>query len=203
MKARVRPLVLSLIVAMALGTTTGCIRLPSPLGPEGAGAPLTAPADPSSPAPLPDASASPDAGDEWGDAFAERDRFFEEQQLPLDGTPLVAVTPEQKEFIAQQKAYVEEQGATWTAQEESLSLALAADACETAILNAHAIDADLLRTHVATSPLFAQLVPADLQGGDRTSAEAPIASVMVFGTTFLCPDDGDAWIEAYIEVYGG
>lgn len=203
MKARLRPLVLTLVVATALGTTTGCIRLPSPLGPQGADAPLTAPGEPSSSAPFPDDSATPDAGDDLGGAFAERERFFQEQQLPLDGTPLVAVTPAQKEFIAEQKAYVEEQGATWTAEEESLSLALAADACETAILNYHEIDADLLRTHVATSPLFANLVPADLQGQDRTNAEAPIASVMVFGTTFLCPDDGDAWISAYTEVYGG
>lgn len=203
MKARVRPLVLTLLIATALGTTTGCIRLPSPLGPEGFDAPLTAPDEPSSPAPLPEESADPDTGDDLGGAFAERDRFFEEQQLPLDGTPLVAVTPAQKDFIAQQKAYVEEQGATWTAQEDSLSLALAADACETAILNFHEVNADLLRTHVATSPLFAQLVPADLQGDDRTFAESPIASVMVFGTTFLCPDDGDAWVDAYTEVYGG
>ncbi|MFS0793863.1 hypothetical protein [Microbacterium sp. 1P10AE] len=203
MKARLRPLVLTLIVATALGTTTGCLRLPSPLGPDGMSAPLTAPGESTDPTPFPGESASPDAGDDVGDAFAEREKFFEEQQLPLDGTPLVAVTPEQKEFIAEQKAYVEEQGVAWTAEDESLSLALAADACETAILNNHAIDADLLRTHVATSPLFAQLVPADLQGDDRTYAEAPIASVMVFGATFLCPDDGDAWISAYTEVYGG
>lgn len=203
MKARLRPLVLTLLVATALSTTTGCIRLPSPLGPDGMNAPLTAPEESAAPAPLPDDSATPGAGDDFGDAFAEREKFFQEQQLPLDGTPLTAVTPAQQEFIAQQKAYVEEQGVEWTAQDESLSLALAADACETAILNNHEIDADLLRTHVATSPLFAQLVPADLQGDDRTSAEAPIASVMVFGATFLCPDDGDAWISAYTEVYGG
>lgn len=203
MKARLRPLVLTLLVATALGTTTGCIRLPSPLGPDGMTAPLTAPGESSAPTPFPGDAASPGAGDDLGDVFAEREKFFEEQQLPLDGTPLVAVTAAQKEFIAQQKAYVEEQGVAWTAQDESLSLALAADACETAILNDHAIDADLLRTHVATSPLFAQLVPADLQGDDRTSAEAPIASVMVFGATFLCPDDGDDWIAAYTDVYGG
>lgn len=203
MKARVRPLVLTLIVATALSTTTGCIRLPSPLGPHGPDAPLTAPGEPSAQPPLPEESGDPAPGDDVEDAFAERERFFEEQQLPLDGTPLTAVTPAQKEFIAQQKAYVEEQGATWTDQEESLSLALAADACETAILNHHDIDSDLLRSHVATSPLFAQLLPADLQGDDRTFAESPIASVMVFGTTFLCPDDGDAWIAAYTEVYGG
>ena len=202
MKARLRPLVLSLIVATALGTTTGCIRLPSPLGPDGFDAPLTAPGESPDPSPFPDDSATPEPGDEFADAFAEREKFFQDQQLPLDGTPLVAVTPAQKEFIAEQKAYVEDQGLTWTADDENLSLALTADACETAILNSHDVDADVLRTHVATSPLFAQLVPADLQGEDRAYAEAPIASLMVFGTTFLCPDDGDAWISAYTEVYG-
>lgn len=59
------------------------------------------------------------------------------------------------------------------------------------------------RVHVSTSPLFAQLIPADAQGEARTQAEAPIASVMVFGATFLCPEDGDAWVAAYQDVYGG
>ncbi len=203
MKARLRPLVLTLIVATALGTTTGCIRLPSPLGPDGMQAPLTAPDDASA-APLePTDAAGPDAGTSSEDPLAERDRFFEEQQLPLDGTPLVAVTPAQKEFIAEQRAYVEEQGFEWTAEEESLSLALVADACETAILNSHAVDADILRAHVATSPLFSQLVDPSLQGEQRTAAEDPIANLMVYGTTFLCPQDSDAWIDAYTEVYDG
>lgn len=203
MKARLRPLALSLVLVAALGTTTGCIRLPSPLGPDAAGAPLTAPAEPSDPAPLPDDPTSPGTGDDLDDPFAERERFFEEQQLPLDGTPLVAVTPAQKQFIDEQKAYAQEQGVEWTAQDESLSLALVADACETAILSSHVVDATTLQAHVATSPIFAQLVPAELQGSERTAAEAPIASLMVYGTTFLCPDDGDAWIDAYTEVYGG
>ncbi|MGC0370850.1 hypothetical protein [Microbacterium sp. SLBN-111] len=205
MKARLRPLALTLLVATALGTTTGCIRLPSPLGPDGMGAPLTAPGESAAPTPFatPDDSADPLTGDDVDAAFAERERFFEEQQLPLDGTPLVAVTPAQKQFVAEQKDYAAQQGIEWTDRDESLSLALVADACETAILSHHHVDATTLQAHVATSPIFAQLVPADLQGTERANAEAPIASLMVYGTSFLCPDDADAWLAAYTDVYGG
>lgn len=203
MIARVRPLALTLIVLAALSTTTGCIRLPSPLGPDGQGAPLAVPDDTSTSSPAPDDEAGPATGDDVDSAFAERERFFEEQQLPLDGTPLVAVTPAQKQFVAEQKDYAAQQGIEWTARDESLSLALVADACETAILSYHDVDAMTLQAHVATSPIFAQLVPADLEGSERAAAEAPIASLMVYGTTFLCPDDSDAWIDAYTEVYGG
>ena len=199
MKARLRPLVLTLLVATALGTTTGCLRLPSPLGPDVGEAPLTSP---STPLPTPDDSAGPLTGHDVEGAFEERERFFEEQQLPLDGTPLVAVTPAQKQFVAEQKEYAAQQGIEWTARDESLSLALVADACETAILSYHDVDAVTLQAHVGTSPIFAQLIPADLQGPDRAKAEAPIASLMVYGTSFLCPDDAVAWQAAYRDVYG-
>lgn len=201
MNARTRPLVLAVALTAVLLGTTACLPLPSPFGSEDA-------AGTASPVPTSDAFSTP--GDEatatpdgFEDVFAERDQFFRDQQLPMDGSPLVAVTAAQKDFIAQQRAYVEQQGLTWTASDENLSLALAGDACETAILSEHEIDASTMIAHVSTSPLFAQLVPADLEGDARSRAEAPLASVMVFGTTFLCPDDGDAWIAAYQEVYGG
>lgn len=203
MKAPLRPLVLTLIVAAALGTTTGCFRLPSPLGPDGMQAPVTAPEDSFVATPSPTDDSSPDAGAAAEDPIAERDRFLQEQQLPLDGTPLVAVTPAQKQFIEDQKSYVEEQGFEWTADDESLSLALVSDACETAILNSHVVNADTLRTHVATSPLFAQLVDQSLEGDERTAAEAPIANLMVYGTTYMCPRDTAGWLDAYTEVYAG
>ncbi len=124
-------------------------------------APSTAPGD--------EATVDPD---DYSDVFAERDEFFRAQQLPMDGTPLVAVTPAQKDFIAQQRAYVEQQGLSWTASDENLALALAGDACETSILSRHRVDASTLIAHVTTSPLFAQLIPADLEGDARTTAEA-------------------------------
>ncbi|GEB45629.1 hypothetical protein DEU35_2685 [Microbacterium sp. AG157] len=201
MNTRTRPLVLSLTLAAVLLATTACIPLPSPLGPDGAaGLPTSVPDDAQTPAPGESTSVAPD---DVSDVFAEREEYFREQQLPMDGSPLVAVTPAQKEFIAEQRAYVEQQGSTWTSTDENLALALAGDACETAILNRHRVDATTLNTHVATSPLFAQLIPSDLQGAARTQAEKPIASVMVFGATFMCPADGDAWVAAYKEVYGG
>jgi hypothetical protein len=195
MTPRRRPLLLSLAVAAVLLGTTACFPLPS-LGDsdENESAPTqTQPADPTD-------GADAESDD---DPLAERQEFFEAQQLPLDGTPLVAVTPAQKEFISQQRAYVEGQGSTWSAQDENISLALAADACETAILNSHRIDASTLQTHVATSPLFAAILPKDADAATLAAGERNIASVMVFGTSFLCPDDSAAWESAFTEVYGG
>lgn len=201
MSARTRPLVLTATLAAVLLGATACFPLPSPLGSDDAAdAPTPAPTAEEFSTPGDEATATPD---DFDDVFAERDEFFREQQLPMDGSPLVAVTPAQQDFIAQQRAYVEEQGLSWTASDESLSLALAGDACETAILSRHQVDASTMTAHVTTSPLFAQLIPADLDGAARTQAEAPIASVMVFGATFLCPDDGDQWVAAYQDVYGG
>ncbi|BFM23517.1 hypothetical protein QE430_002111 [Microbacterium testaceum] len=198
MDARLRPLALGLALVAVLGVTTACIPLPSPLPPDAEASPATE--ESGTPVPEYSGTVAPDGVE---DVFAEREEYFREQQLPMDGSPLVAVTPAQQEFIAQQRAYVEQQGLSWTASDESLSLALAGDACETAILSRHEVDASTLQAHVATSPLFAQLVPADAQGDARLQAEAPIASVMVFGTTFMCPDDGDMWVAAYQDVYGG
>lgn len=201
MNARTRPLVLALTLAAVVLGTTACIPLPSPLGPDGAaGSPTSAPDGEQSPLPAESTTVDPD---DVSDVFAEREEYFREQQLPMDGTPLVAVTTAQKQFIAEQRAYVEQQGSTWTSTDESLALALAGDACETAILSRHQVDATTMNTHVATSPLFAQLIPSDVQGAARTQAEKPIASVMVFGATFMCPADGDKWVAAYQEVYGG
>jgi len=198
-----RALFATVTVGIVLATTVGCIPVPrfSLPGAERAPEPLpsVSPKPTTSPAP----SQSADASNGDGDVLAERDRFIQAQQLPLDGSPLVAVTPEQKEFIRQQREYVESQGSSWTSDDESIALALASDACETAILNHHRVDADLLKTHVATSPLFSALIPADASESDRAGAEASIASVMAFGTTFLCPADGDSWIAAYREVYRG
>ncbi len=156
----------------------------------------------SSSAPTPSPTDDSDTDDPMADALAERDQFLADQQLPLDGSPLVAVTPAQQEFIAQQRAFIESQGGTWDAQTESISLALAADACETAILNYHEVDAPLLQAHVASSPVFAQLLPADFPEDQRAAAERNVASVMVFGAGFLCPEDGPQWEAAFTEVYG-
>lgn len=124
-----------------------------------------------------------------------------EQQLPTDGSDLVAVTEAQKQFISEQRAYLESQGVEWTAQHESIYLALAADACETSILNGHDIDATRFSLHVQSSPLFRALLEG--VGEDEVAAgEKNLASVMVFGTGFLCPEDAPQWDAAFRELYG-
>jgi len=156
----------------------------------------------SSAAPTPEASDDADiapddeAGAGMADAFAERDAFIAAQQQPLDGSPLVAKTPEQMELVAQQRAYFEEQGAEWSADAESVTLALALDACETSILNGHAVDVDVFRMHVTTSPLIDAIT-----GGDPAGVEGAV-SIMVFGTGFICPADAPQWESAWTEAGG-
>ena len=135
------------------------------------------------------------------DAFAEREQFFRDQQFASGSTTLSAVTPAQKDFIAEQRAYIESQGAVWSPEYETVYLALTADACETSILNGHALETTTFTTHLQTSPLVATLldgVPED----QRTAATGNLASVMVFGTSFLCPADSPQWEAAYTEVFG-
>ena len=126
---------------------------------------------------------------------------MEEQQLPLDGSALVAVTDAQKQFISEQRAYAESQGVEWSAWQESFYLALTADACETSILNGHEVDADRLAMHVESSPLFARVL-SGLSKADRATGEQNVASAMVFGTRFLCPADAPQWEQAFEERYG-
>ncbi|MCR2785654.1 MULTISPECIES: hypothetical protein [unclassified Microbacterium] len=146
----------------------------------------------------PETEATPEAGadDGLGDALGERDQFFVDQQQPLDGSALVAKTPEQTELVAQQRAYVESQGGTWNAEAETITLALALDACETSILNGHAVDLDVFRTHVTSSPLVSAV-----SGGDPGAIEGAV-SIMVFGTGFICPDDAPQWEAAWSESGG-
>ncbi len=146
----------------------------------------------------PDETTAPqdDAAGGMEDALAERDAFLEAQQQPLDGTALVAKTPEQIELISQQRAYVESQGGTWNGDAESITLALALDACETSILNGHAVDVEVFRAHVNSSPLISAV-----SGGDPQAIEGAL-SIMVFGTGFICPADAPQWESAWTETGG-
>ncbi|MBZ4486357.1 hypothetical protein LQ938_07760 [Microbacterium sp. cx-55] len=158
---------------------SGCSLLP-------AAAP-DAQASPSS-TPTPSASSSTDSGaGDVSDALAERDEFFAaQQQLPGEST-LVARTEAQKELVANQRAYVESQGVTWSTELESITLALGLDACETSILNSHTVDVNTFQSHVATSPLISALA------GEDAAAQAGVVSIMIYGTGFLCPDDAPQW----------
>lgn len=189
------PFALSSAVVAALVVLTGCSALTSNAEDLAA----TPSAYHSAPTPPPSTTEPTDLAD----AFAERDAFLAAQQLPLDGSPLVAITDAQKQFIAEQRAYVEQNGGTFDAQSESIALALASDGCETSILNGHEFDADLLRTHVSTAKLIDALIPADTPPDTRTTYEGNLVSLIVFGTSFLCPADHDQWQAAYAEVYGG
>ena len=148
----------------------------------------------------PEAGAACDFGD-YTCAMQEHGRFMDEQQLPTDGSPLVAVTPEQQQFVSEQRSHVESQGGTWTPQDESIILALTADACEAAILSFHEPTAIVLNTHVASSPLFQELIPEELSEDERLQAEASMADIMIYGMQYLCPDDFSGWAAVFAEVY--
>lgn len=195
----------TLLGAVAL---TGCVSLPDMIALAsggGSNASQSATPAPTTASPTPetgDDAANGGVGDDLGDAFAEREQFFRDQQLPLDGSLLTAVTPQQQEFISQQRGYVESQGGTWTPEAEHTALALAADACETSILNGHEVDTDAFISHFQTEPLLPALVPDTLPDDQRAVAERNVASIMVFGTGFLCPADAPQWEAGFAEVYG-
>lgn len=178
---------LALPIALAsLIALSGCALLPSPGRPDTEASPRP------SISPTPTASDA-EAGSGTADALAERDEFFTaQQQIPGEGE-LVAKTDAQKELVTNQREYLESQGATWTSELESITLALALDACETSILNGHDVDVDTFRAHVATSPLIAALA------GEDTAAQAGVVSIMVYGTGFICPDDAPQWQAAASE----
>lgn len=138
---------------------------------------------------------------EFADAFEERDQFLEDQQLPLDGSPLEATTPEQKEFIESQREYVESQGGTWSAEAETLTLALSLDACENAILAFHDADQETVLMHIETSPIFNQLIPPDVSEQEREGFEAELAGTMVYGMQYICPDDHERWETIIHDLY--
>ncbi len=127
--------------------------------------------------------------------LAERDAFIADQQQPVGQATLTARTPAQQELVAQQRAYLEENGGQWSEQAETVTLALALDACETSILNGHEIDLASFRTHVATSPLIDGLAVDD-------ASRAGAVSIMVFGTGFLCPADAPQWEQAMADAAG-
>ncbi|MEB4616163.1 hypothetical protein [Leucobacter sp. M11] len=196
----IRPTTLTRAAAAALALTLGAVLAGCAAGPSDSPKPAASEAT-ESPAPSesePTESESAPAGVDMDKALAERDAFIRDQQLPLDGSTLVAVTEGQKAFIAEEKAFIESQGATWGgAEQEGIYLALAADACETAILNGHRIDTTTLETHVGTSPLFASLIPAEITGAERQAAERNVASIMVNGTKYLCEPDFAQWSAAF------
>lgn len=142
-----------------------------------------------------------DEEDEYGAAVQERDQFLEDQQLPLDGSPLEATTPEQQEYIDSYREDVEAQGGTWNPEIETVALALSLDACESAILAFHDVDEDTVATHILSSPLFDTVIPPDASEQEREGIEADLASTMVYGMQYLCPDDHEQWQTIIQDLY--
>ncbi|WP_162301566.1 hypothetical protein [Nesterenkonia muleiensis] len=138
---------------------------------------------------------------EFADALQERDQFLEDQQLPLDGSPLEATTPEQKEFITSQREHVESQGGTWNAEAETLTLALSLDACENAILAFHDADQETVLMHIESSPIFNQVIPPDASTQEREGFEADLASTMIYGMQYICPEDHEQWETIIQDLY--
>lgn len=133
-------------------------------------------------------------------AFVERDEFFDEQQVPPGEMLTKAATQEQKNFIESQRDLTIASGGEWREDLEQVALALTFDACETAILNSHEVDVFVLESHLDTSPLY-QLLLEDFQGDEREALEVNLISIMVHGTSFLCPADYDQWFDAAMALY--
>ena len=135
------------------------------------------------------------------DAFAERDAFFAEQGFTDSTGPLTAKTETQRALVAAQRAFTQQHGGAWTEQSESILLALASDTCETGILSGHRIDGDLLTKLIVSSPVTAQVVPKGTTAEQAARYERNIASMSVFGASYLCPADKDAWAAAFQSAY--
>lgn len=133
-------------------------------------------------------------------AFVERDQFFEEQQVAPGEMLPKAATQEQRDFIESQRDLTIDSGGEWREDLEQVALALTFDACETAILNSHDVDVLVLESHLATSPLY-QLLLEGNSGDEREALEVNLISIMVHGTSFLCPADYDQWFDAAMALY--
>jgi len=136
--------------------------------------------------------------------MAEFTAFTDAQQLPDDPTsPLTAVTPEQKAFVEEEKTIAAETGRPWTVDDETIALSLGFEACQVAILNAHAVDAVLLGTHVGQSDIYRYLIDPTITAEEKRAAEADATRMLARGATHLCPADGALWTAASEDVYGG
>ncbi len=137
------------------------------------------------------------------DLMAEYTAFTDAQQLPDDPTaPLTAVTPAQKSFVAEEKMIAADAGRPWTADDETVALSLGFEGCQIAILNAHAVDADLLRNHVGQSDIYRYLIDPTMSEEERVLVEADVTRTLARGATHLCPEDGARWTAAAESVYG-
>lgn len=134
------------------------------------------------------------------DLPTEREQFIREQKLPLDGSMLTAATPEQSDFIDLIVGRMESDGIAWDSELENLYLALAANACESAILSSHEASAFTVEAYALSSPLISAYVE-HLPEADRPLSIAAFTRSAVDGMYYLCPEDYPEWDEAFYANY--
>jgi hypothetical protein len=188
-------LIVGVVFALSSATRSPQTKGSEPAKTSAAPAPSPAPTETTQP------TETTDPSKKYKDAFAERDQFVRDQQLPLDGSALKAVTPKQKEFIARMKSEYAKIGGTWSDQDETIALALTSDACETSILNSHKVDEVTARSHVSTSPLIASLVK-QASADKQAAATNGLVKTSVIGTGYMCPADFPQWRAAFDAVNG-
>ena len=92
-------------------------------------------------------------------------------------------------------------GGTWSVQDETTTLALTSDACQTSILNSHKADEVAARSRVSTSPLIASLVKR-ASAEKQAAATNGLVKTSVIGTGYMCPADFPQWKAAFDAVSG-
>lgn len=139
--------------------------------------------------------------EDWSERFIERDQFIADQKIDLSAPPFLAITDAQKQYIKLQKQHVEATGVQWNDELESLALSLTLDACETAILNGHRIDAMLLTTHIYSSPTIQGLAELDETEAEREATIETLTDAAIFGMSFLCPADYEGWQHEFMNMF--
>lgn len=124
------------------------------------------------------------------DVFAERDRFFQEQQLVPGVGRVSAKTPQHRAFIEDLQAEFAAKGLRWTPEWEAALLALALDACETSILNSHAVSPETVKIHMWTAPLLTEFRE---DATDTNQLFDRFGEYIALGTSHICPADADDW----------
>ncbi|MFD2675324.1 hypothetical protein [Gulosibacter bifidus] len=132
----------------------------------------------------------------------ERDQFFKDQKIELNNTIHEAATPEQEAFIEDIRSKREAAGdTTWSPEIETVTIALASDACETSILNSHNVDTEIVRIHAATSPLIKQMVKGKTES-ERIRMTQGAMEIATTGVGYMCPADEPDWTAAMKEING-
>lgn len=131
--------------------------------------------------------------------LVERDQFIKDQKI-TPGTKIAPITEEQKAFITEQKALIEEEGLSWDDEVQHIFLAAALEACETSILNGHEIDENVVRQHMLTDPMLGQL-SQELTTYEKNMFYLRINAAAARGMAYICPEDAANWTAASLTVF--